>query len=391
MSNRLLRRVSEDLSQCPEKELKNLILQALEESDLYSALFNSLDDGHVILDEKGVVVMANQRIFSLVPYQRKYRNRLLECMSLRECISDEDLCIYIEDVINGKQKGEDRDFTIQVGSELRTLRVSFRRLYTSNNQYMDIIISDISEDIRKETRLRRSESLASMTTMAAGVAHEIKNPLAAMQIHTQLMRKAFQRFGSLDEEKAEKYLSVIEEETEHLNKIAVDFLYAVKPLDVELRLGSLNEEIEEVISFLLPEAEEKNIQVETKLDPFIPRIEFDKRLVKQALLNLVQNAFAAMSEGGKLGITSKNQGDFISLRIKDNGCGIPEDKLSKIFEPYYTTKASGTGLGLTLVYKIMKEHNGDIHVKSELGKGTEFILDFPVPVSERKALKGGEE
>ena len=391
MSNRLLRRVSEDLSQCPEKELKNLILQALEESDLYSALFNSLDDGHVILDEKGVVVMANQRIFSLVPYQRKYRNRPLEGMSLRECISDEDLCVYIEDVINGKQKGEDRDFTIQVGSELRTLRVSFRRLYTSNNQYMDIIISDISEDIRKETRLRRSESLASMTTMAAGVAHEIKNPLAAMQIHTQLMRKAFQRFGSLDEEKAEKYLSVIEEETEHLNMIAVYFLYAVKPLDVELRLGSLNDEIEEVISFLLPEAEEKNIQVETKLDPFIPRIEFDKRLVKQALLNLVQNAFAAMSEGGKLGITSKNQGDFISLRIKDNGCGIPEDKLSKIFEPYYTTKASGTGLGLTLVYKIMKEHNGDIHVKSELGKGTEFILDFPVPVSERKALKGGEE
>ena len=391
MSNRLLRRGSEDLSQYPEKELKNLILQALEESDLYSALFNSLDDGHVILDEKGVVVMANQRIFSLVPYQRKYRNRPLEGMSLRECISDEDLCIYIEDVINGKQKGEDRDFTIQVGSELRTLRVSFRRLYTSNNQYMDIIISDISEDIRKETRLRRSESLASMTTMAAGVAHEIKNPLAAMQIHTQLMRKAFQRFGSLDEEKAEKYLSVIEEETEHLNKIAVDFLYAVKPLDVELRLGSLNEEIEEVISFLLPEAEEKNIQVETKLAPFIPRIEFDKRLVKQALLNLVQNAFAAMSEGGKLGITSKNQGDFISLRIKDNGCGIPEDKLSKTLEPYYTTKASGTGLGLTLVYKIMKEHNGDIHVKSELGKGTEFILDFPVPVSERKALKGGEE
>ena len=391
MSNRLLRRVSEDLSQCPEKELKNLILQALEESDLYSALFNSLDDGHVILDEKGVVVMANQRIFSLVPYQRKYRNRPLEGMSLRECISDEDLCVYIEDVINGKQKGEDRDFTIQVGSELRTLRVSFRRLYTSNNQYMDIIISDISEDIRKETRLRRSESLASMTTMAAGVAHEIKNPLAAMQIHTQLMRKAFQKYGSLDEEKAEKYLNVIEEETAHLNKIAVDFLYAVKPLDVELRLGSLNEEIEEVISFLLPEAEEKNIQVETKLDPFIPRIEFDKRLVKQALLNLVQNAFAAMSEGGKLGITSKNQGDFISLRIKDNGCGIPEDKLSKIFEPYYTTKASGTGLGLTLVYKITKEHNGDIHVKSELGKGTEFILDFPVPVSERKALKGGEE
>ena len=90
MSNRLLRRVSEDLSSCPEKELKNLILQALEESDIYSALFNSLDEGHVIIDEKGVVIMANQRVFSLVPYQRKYRNRPLEGMTLRECISDED-------------------------------------------------------------------------------------------------------------------------------------------------------------------------------------------------------------------------------------------------------------------------------------------------------------
>ena len=366
-------------------------MQALEESDIYSALFNSLDEGHVIIDEKGVVVMANQRVFSLVPYQRKYRNRPLEGMTLRECISDEDLCSYVENVIKGEDKGEKRDFTIQVGAELRTLRVSFRRLYSTSNQYMDIIISDISEDIRKETRLRRSESLASMTTMAAGVAHEIKNPLAAMQIHTQLMRKAFQRYGSLDEEKADKYLAVIEEETEHLNKIAVDFLYAVKPLDVELRLGSLNEEIDEVVSFLLPEAEEKKISVETKLDSFIPRIEFDARLVKQALLNLVQNAFAAMDDGGKLLIYSKNEGDFISLRIKDTGCGIPEEKLSKIFEPYFTTKASGTGLGLTLVYKIMKEHNGDIHVKSEVGKGTEFILEFPVPVSERKALEGGKE
>ena len=387
MSNRLLKKFAGDLSSCPEGELKNLIIQSLEESDLYASLFNNLQDGHVIIDEKGTVVLANRRLFTLVPYQRKYRNRPLEGMSIKECISDKDLSSYIENVLNGKEKGEDRDFTLQVGSELRTLRISFLRLCTDKNQYMDIIISDISEDIRKETRLRRSESLASMTTMAAGVAHEIKNPLAAMQIHTQLMRKAFQKYGSLDEEKAEKYLNVIEEETAHLNKIAVDFLFAVKPMEVEFRPGSLNENVEEVVSFLLPEAEERGIEVETKLDSFLPRIQFDARLVKQALLNLVQNAFAAMAENGKLTIISKSDGDYQALIIRDNGSGIPEEKLSKIFEPYYTTKASGTGLGLTLVYKIMKEHNGDIHVKSEVGKGTEFILLFPVPVSERKALE----
>lgn len=387
MSNRLLKKFAGDLSSCPEGELRNLILASLEESDVLSAVFNSLDDGHLVIDEKGKVVMANHRVFTLVPYQRKYRNRAIEGMEIGECIADKDLASYIEEVLDGKEKGESRDFTIQLGSELRTLRVSFSRLCTEKCQYMDIVISDITEDIRKETRLRRSESLASMTTMAAGVAHEIKNPLAAMQIHTQLMRKAFQKFGTLDEEKAERYLSVIEEETRHLNKIAVDFLFAVKPMEVELRLGSLNQAIDEVISFLLPEADDKKIEVETRLDAFLPRIEFDSRLVKQALLNLVQNAFAAMENGGKLTLTTKNIGDFLSLSIKDTGSGIPEEKLSKIFEPYYTTKANGTGLGLTLVYKIMKEHCGDIHVKSEIGKGTEFILEFPVPASERKALE----
>ena len=113
-----------------------------------------------------------------------------------------------------------------------------------------------------------------------------------------------------------------------------------------------------------------------------------QNLIKQAFLNLIQNAFAAMPNGGTLTVQSKSNGDYISIVIADTGVGIPQEKLSKIFEPYYTTKASGTGLGLTLVYKIMKEHNGEIHVTSEVNKGTTFVLDFPIPVSERKAIEG---
>ena len=256
---------------------------------------------------------------------------------------------------------------------------------------MDVIIREITEAIRKETRLRRSESLASMTTMAAGVAHEIKNPLAAMKIHTQLMRKTIQKKGSINESDAEGFLSVLEEEIEHLNKIAVDFLFAVKPMEVELKKESINDIVSDILSFLEPEAEEKNIVVDSVLSSFIPNIELDSRLVKQALLNLIQNAFAAMDGGGKLSVVTKLNGDFVSVRISDTGCGIDEDKIAKIFEPYYTTKASGTGLGLTLVYKIMKEHHGDIHVTSQKGKGTTFTLDFPIPVSERKVIGEDEK
>ena len=242
-----------------------------------------------------------------------------------------------------------------------------------------------------ETRLRRSESLASMTTMAAGIAHEIKNPLAAMKIHLHLMRKTLKTKGSLDSDGAERYLSVLDEEIDHLNKIAVDFLFAVRPMNIELRLGSIESVVNDLITFLSPEADEKNIEVVSDVEKFLPRIEMDSRYLRQSLLNIVENAFAAMPGGGRLTISVKLDGNFEIITIKDTGTGIDEEHLSKIFEPYFTTKASGTGLGLTVVYKVIKEHRGDIFVASEPGKGTVFTIKLPVPSTERKAIGDKEE
>ena len=227
-----------------------------------------------------------------------------------------------------------------------------------------------------------------MTTMAAGIAHEIKNPLAAMKIHVQLLQRILSKKGVIDKESADRFLGVMEEEIDHLNSIAVDFLYAVKPMNTELRLSSINDSLQDLVSFMEPEAKDKNIKLDVKLTEFLPRIELDPRYIRQALLNLVQNSFAAMPNGGILKLSSYLNGDFVTVSVEDPGTGIDEDKLSKIFEPYFTTKATGTGLGLTTVYKVMKEHNGDIHVRSEVGKGTCFILEFPVPASQRIALEG---
>lgn len=384
MSNRLLKKVVSDLSSCPTDELEKLVNKAIEEEDILYSLFDKLQDGHLVVNEKLVVVFANQKAKSSIPYRRSGKS--IEGLHITECITDRDMSGYISSVLKGETRGEEKDFSFQSGSEVKVYRVSFASIDTNNRRFVDVAIKEITDSIRKESRLRRSESLASMTTMAAGVAHEIKNPLAAMQIHTQLLRKSFQKYGSLRLEDAEKYLVVLEEEIEHLNKIAVDFLFAVKPMEVELKKDNINDVTGEVISFLEPEAEEKNIEVVSDLSPFIPNIEIDARLVKQALLNLIQNAFAAMEGGGKLFVSTKLNGDYISIKIQDTGTGIDDDKLQKIFEPYFTTKASGTGLGLTLVYKIMKEHHGDIHVTSTKGEGTTFTLDFPIPASERMAI-----
>ena len=123
----------------------------------------------------------------------------------------------------------------------------------------------------------------------------------------------------------------------------------------------------------------------------ISRVELDARYMRQSLLNIVENAFAAMPGGGVLSISTKLDGDFEVIRIEDSGCGIDSEQLEKIFEPYFTTKASGTGLGLTVVYKVIKEHNGDIFVSSEPGRGTVFTIKLPVPSTERKALAEKKE
>lgn len=387
MSDKLLKRVLKDLSSCPESELKPLIKEMLKDNDILNTLLENDKNGHIVLSSSLSLVLYNRKALTIIPS----RERSVEIKSgntTLHFIKDDDVYDYVFDVLNGKKNAEKKDFSFQIGGETRTIRVDFFRFALEGESFVDIILSDISDEIHRDVRLRRSESLASMTTMAAGVAHEIKNPLAAMSIHTQLLRKAFTKKGSLTLEDAEEYIRVIEEETETLNKIAVDFLFAVKPMDAELRLSSLNDIVEEVVSFLLPEAEENNIICEEKLDNFIPYLMLDERLVKQALLNLIQNAFSAMEgKSGKLFIKTMQDGDNVLLRVKDNGKGIEKDKLDKIFEPYYTTRAKGTGLGLTLVYKIMKEHGGDVHVSSILDVGTTFELSFPIPRSERKTLE----
>lgn len=388
MSTRMLRKVLADISSFPPEEVKKLIEETLAEADLYIELLNTSPVAHMVVDrESHIVVYVNKAINSIVPSES--RKRLRWGLKLERIVIDPDVKKFILAVFSGKIRAEERDFAFQRGEETRTLRVAFRDLKVRDQDFVDITVTDITDNIRQEMRLRRSESLASMTSMAAGIAHEIKNPLAAMKIHLQLLRKAYSK-GPVSAEQAERYLKVIEEEIDHLNDIAVDFLFAVKPMNITLSLGPLNEVVEDLAVFIAPEAKEKAIEVRLELEDYLPNIELDPNHMRQCLLNIIQNAFAAMPGGGVLALSTYSDGDYVAIRVQDNGTGMSEEQLSKIFEPYFTTKASGTGLGLTVVYKIVKEHKGDIMVASEPGKGTVFTIKLPVPRSQRKAIGGVE-
>lgn len=383
MSIKLLRRVIGSDIEISQEHLRELCASALDEFDLLKEVLDRENEGHIVLDRiQGDVILMTRSLMKLIPVSISGKN-------FTDSIKDPDLKKYFLSVLDGNENMNERDFSFGEG-EIKTIRISFMPFMLKDREYLDIRFNDITENLKKEMKLRNTEALASMTTMAAGVAHEIKNPLAAMQIYTSLLRKAIQSGKGLD--KANEFIDIIEQETERLNEIAVDFLFAVKPMQVDLKLDSLNDIIMELSDFVAVEAATKNIKITLSLDKFIPSLMLDRKLLRRAFLNIINNSFYAMKDGGELIIEDKCDGDYVKLAIIDNGSGMSEETKSRIFEPYYTTKAeSGTGLGLTAVLKIINAHSGEIALDSQLGKGTCFTFKFPIPKSQRKVLKDKEE
>jgi signal transduction histidine kinase len=320
-------------------------------------------------------------------------------------VQDEKVAKFFEVTLLSGDRVEEREFNVEVKGVQRLLSLSVLPLVRDHQVTGSLIyVEDITDKRGKEARLRRAENLASLTTLAAGVAHEIKNPLGSISIHIQLIQKAmaanremFRKAhpGGVDGigqepiawfDQLDKYIGIVNEEIDRLNHIVVDFLFAVRPMDINLSAGNINDLLTELAGFVRYELEDAHIECVLALDDSLPLLNFDERFLKQAFLNLIKNAAAAMGEGGILTIKTEKRDAEALISIQDTGIGISEENLSKIFEPYFTTKETGSGLGLTLVFKIIREHQGEISVKSREGEGTSFIITLPIPQKERRLI-----
>ena len=160
---------------------------------------------------------------------------------------------------------------------------------------------------------------------------------------------------------------------------------------MEVETVNLNKQLENFVEFIKPELERKKLSLDTKFAKNIPDLLLDSKLLKQVLINLAQNAIAATESGGKINISTLVKNDSVFVYFADSGIGMDKETQNRIFEPYYTTKVTGTGLGLTMVYKIIKEFGGNINVKSEVGKGTIFTISLPIPQKETRLLDDKKE
>jgi two-component system sensor histidine kinase HydH len=241
-----------------------------------------------------------------------------------------------------------------------------------------LLISDVTEIKSLEQRMRESERLAAIGRMAGGVAHEVRNPLSSIKGLALLLKNKFPT-GSKEQTTADLLI----QETERMNRTITEMLSFTRPSALKLAPVDLANLLRRSLELVKAEAADNRIAIELDVQPGLEPILGDVDRLQQVVMNVVLNALQAMEYGGALTVKLSNSADRrgVELRISDTGVGVSPELLSQVFYPYFTTKPSGTGIGLAISQKIVADHGGTIDMESEPGKGTTVIIQLPAQQS----------
>jgi signal transduction histidine kinase len=241
-----------------------------------------------------------------------------------------------------------------------------------------VILSDVTRERLTTARRIEDERTSSILMLAGGVAHELGNPLNSLTIHLQLIARKLKKIrASAEVDSIAESVGVCREEVGRLDGIITHFLEAIRPRPPDLSETNLAEVLAEVLKFQKREFADRGIDVEAETPAALPSVMADRGQLKQVFFNITKNALEAMQPGGRLKIRSRADDDSVYLMFGDSGAGIRQEDLSRLFQPYHTTKPGGHGLGLTIVQRIMRAHGGQAGVESREGLGTVITLQFP--------------
>lgn len=386
MKHSSLDKVLGRLDQLDEANLHNLVQRLARERALLEAVFNTLQEGVLVIDADGVIDYANAAAIELIGLPEPAGANLWR------------LVPGLRASLDGAAPGPEapvvtREFELAYPAPrvVRLYMVPFADGENARRRFA-VILSDVTTERRSTNERIENEKISSILLLAAGVAHELGNPLNSLTIHLQLIARKLKKLaGSKEARSLEDSIKICQDEVARLDGIIKNFLEAIRPRPPDLADVHLGELLADVLRFQARELEDRGLRVQCEVPADVPVILADRDQLKQVFFNLIKNAMEAMNAGGQMTVRVRADDDSVYLALADTGSGIKAEDVTKLFQPYHTTKVSGHGLGLMIVQRIMRDHGGHIGVESKEGVGTVVTLRFPQKHRRVRMLGAGEE
>jgi PAS domain S-box-containing protein len=342
-------------------------------------IIRSLHNGILVTDARSEVTTINpaaQKLWALEPEQAI--GKRLEQLPIGKALQA--ITHSWESVLRDQQHKMFEAVEFQIagrGQVLVDLYVSPLLGTDGDSQGVLLVGEDVTEKVRTKQALLQSERLATIGRMSAVVAHEIRNPLSSIGLNTELLQDEMDESENGSSEEARSILASISREVERLTEVTDEYLRFARLPKPSLHPENLNNIIEDLLRFMASELEEAGVRLEHQFDPKVGCVPADEGQLRQAFLNLFKNSAESMSAGGTLTVRTEQANGLTRIVVSDTGKGIDEGCLDKIFDPFFSTREGGTGLGLSLTQQIVSEHGGRISCNSSPGKGTSFVVELP--------------
>jgi len=376
--NSSLDRVLGRLDSLDSVNLANLVQRLARERGLLEEIFNTLQEGVLVITLDGEIDYANDAAHRLIGIgEDELAGQTLWRLipGLRPSLGG-----TLEDDTAAALPVVAREFELTY-PEPRTVRlymVPFRGEARGDARRFAVILTDVTRDKRATAQQLEDERTSSILLLAAGVAHELGNPLNSLTIHLQLIERKLKKLkASKEAESLADSVNVCRAEVARLDGIIGNFLDAIRPQPPDLAELDLAEVLTEVLRFQQREFADRRIAVEVEALADLPPVMADRNQLKQVFFNITKNALDAMEPGGRLKIRARADDESVYLLFGDSGSGIKQEDLVRLFQPYHTTKPGGHGLGLMIVQRILREHGGQVGIESKEGIGTVVTLQFP--------------
>lgn len=358
-------------------DVQRYLLRLVQEKGFFEKVFEALQEGVILLDAEGTVTYVNRAACGFFGFDRE----LIVGRKLTEGMR-----VFDWDTLAATRSAVSRDLEVFY-PENRYLNFYVTAIDEHEDLGFVMLIRDITQTRKLTEEKIESERVTALTLLAAGVAHELGNPLNSLTIHLQLMERRLKKLKAKDGEKLLDMLDIAQGEIKRLDFIIGQFLAAIRPTQPQMQRVQVNELIEESVKFLAPELKKSGVVPHLDLTASLPMMPLDASQMKQAFYNLIRNACQAMPEGGTLNIVSTATDDEVRLIFADTGRGISATNMSNMFQPFFTTRKTGTGLGLLIVRRIIREHGGEIELESREGEGTKVTIYLPLVEKKMRYLE----